>query len=100
MKSLVAALVMFVTLSACGEDTQTEYSTEVRDNFLAACTSAETDSLLTSRLCVCVFDEAQSRVPFARFQEYELEIAQNPNTELRLAMAQIVADCVISESGL
>ncbi len=92
--------VMSLALAGCGGDDQTDYSTQNRDEFFAACTAPLSDSTLVTRICGCVFDTAQKELAYDRFVEIENELLLDPQAQLAPELAAIMADCIAEEADL
>ena len=103
MRSLrLASLFITVSLAivGCGDSEQTDYSTQNRGEFFAACTAPLSDSTLVTRICSCVFEAAQREIPYERFVEIEEAIIADPESPLSPDIAQIIAGCVLDEAEL
>ncbi len=94
------AVVCLSPLTACGADDPTEYSVENREAFLAACTDTGTDELYQQRVCQCVYDEAETSLPFERFREIEAELTDAEQPVLPDDILDLVAACIIEEGDL
>ena len=87
-------------LTACADETPTEFTDDNRSGFLAACSQPLEDTRLVNQICQCVFDETQSAIPFAEFSEIDAALIENPESNLPLEINQIIADCVVEEAEL
>jgi hypothetical protein len=102
---VVVSLITLATATACGSEPQLDFRQENADSFLAACTATPDDLLLQARICQCVIDTAEARLRFSEFAAFENQLTVEtadgaPPAELPPAIVELVAECVIEESGL
>lgn len=100
MYSLLAVGLLTFGVSACGAETPTEYSAENRDAFMAACVDGPVDGIYQQRVCLCVYEEAETNIPFERFLEIEDQLTDVENPDLPEDLLELVAQCVIEEGDL
>jgi hypothetical protein len=88
-------------VAGCSEEEPQEFSGDNRSGFLAACIYPLEDTLLTSSICQCVYDESLVQVPFTRFAAIERELRdEEGDHELPEELVEIVVQCVIEEAEL
>lgn len=96
----MTAAVASLLASGCAEDEPHEFTDDTRSGFLAACTDPLDDSLLTSSICQCVFDQTQTQLSFERFEQIDELLVLDPETELPDELVDIIATCVIEVADL
>ncbi|MEZ5342946.1 MAG: hypothetical protein R2706_16335 [Acidimicrobiales bacterium] len=89
-----------MALTGCGDTEQTDYSSQNRDEFFAACTAPLTDSTLVTRICDCVFETAQKDLAYERFVAIENQLVADETAALAPEISQIIADCIKEEAAL
>lgn len=97
---LLAGIVASLLVPSCGTEDPTEYSSENREAFLAACTDVDVDELFQQRLCLCAYEEAEASIPFERFREINEELGDADTATLPEDLLEVLASCVIEEGDL
>jgi hypothetical protein len=97
---LLAGIVASLVMASCGNEDPTEYSSDNRDAFLAACVDPDADGLFQQRLCLCAYEEAEASMPFERFREINEELESADAPTLPDDLQAIVASCIIEEGDL
>lgn len=97
---VISSSLLLVVLAGCGTETPTEFSVENQEAFMASCVDAEVDGIYQQRVCLCVYQEAESTIAFERFLEInnQLEDAEDPS--LPDDLLELVAQCAIEEGDL
>ncbi len=93
-------LVVGVGLAGCSSDEVEDFTPDIREGFLEACTRPLDDSRLTSAICQCAFDETQAQLSFDEFAEVEEALQADPESTLPPEIAEIVAGCVVEAAEL
>lgn len=97
---VISSGLLLVVLSSCGTEAPTEYSVENQEAFMAACADAEVDGIFQQRVCLCVYEEAESTVAFERFLEINEQLEDVEDTSLPEDLLDLVAQCAIEEGDL
>lgn len=95
---VLAAAVLAASCSA--EDPPATFSAELRSDFLAACTDTLGDPEIVADVCKCVFDKSQRELSISVFASYENALKNDPTSDLPDALQDMIATCVLEESGL
>ena len=94
-------LAAAVLAASCGaEDPPATFSAELRSDFLAACTDSLGDPEIVAEVCKCVFDKSQRELSISVFASYENALKNDPTSDLPDALQDMIATCVLEESGL
>ncbi|MEM7341630.1 MAG: hypothetical protein AAF467_23485 [Actinomycetota bacterium] len=94
----VAALVL---LGACGSDpAPTAYSAENREAFIAACTDNAGDSRVVRDVCECTWDRIEANVALTDLTSIEESLRLDALTPLPDEVTTLLAECMVTESGL
>jgi hypothetical protein len=95
LRRLVAGWVLL--LAACGgdaEDRPSGYSAELRAEFVVACVAQGTPQ----DQCGCFYDELETKVPFARYEEIDAAI-RSGETDVPADIADLAASCAAAPDG-
>ena len=100
-RGLVLAGVALVSMMAasCGEEEPTDYTAAHREAFLSACSRPLDDPRLLSDVCGCVYDRIEDEMSFTEFERISGRIVA-PGAELPGGIADMVAECFVSEADL
>ncbi len=97
---VLAGVVASLVVSGCGTDEATEYNSDNREAFLAACIDADVDGLYQQRLCLCAYEEAEASIPFERFREINEQLEDADTPALPEELLDVLASCIIEEGDL
>lgn len=103
MRSFALIWVTAIALAASGcgtEEPPAGFSAQLRDDFLTACTDSLNDPEIVTDVCKCVFDKSQRELSISVFASYEAALKNDPTAKLPPAIADMMARCVLEESGL
>ena len=84
---VLGAVAMAVVLGACTESGATEYSEDVRDSFVSACTDAGGNE----ETCGCAYESISSEVEFERFRQIEEDLEDGG--EVPPEISDLFAEC-------
>lgn len=93
-------LIVAALASGCGGEERTAFDDDNQAAFLAACTDQSADELVQQRVCLCVIEEAQRSISFARFEEINTLLATDPAAPLPDDIVELLARCVVEEADL
>lgn len=81
-----------VVLVACGGgDEDDGYNEQLRRDFIADCTAADTDR----PVCGCLYDAFEAEVPFHRFQELDQALRDQTTSEVPEDVQELAVACAV-----
>jgi hypothetical protein len=94
---LLAGLLPVACSDAAGSN---GYSEANRDAFVTACTDSAADDRLVRDVCECTYEEVESSLPYEEFVELEESLRIDSLMALPDEVAEMIADCVLTEADL
>lgn len=79
-----------LVLGSCSSPEPTEYSEDIRENFVSACVGAPEGD---EQVCECAYEALEDRVPFERFRQIEEDV--EGGAEVPTEVTDLFAQCAV-----